>query len=116
MLNQADYSKYKCPYSHVEKEFGHELIGPEGYADTYSVWCMCGYRGPVFCLDPIELKLELKESPQETSDETGTSPNNARDVICPVTAISCTHGRQQVVCVHDVHCFHKEQAKLSPVA
>lgn len=25
MVNQADYSLYKCPYEHVEKECGHEL-------------------------------------------------------------------------------------------
>ena len=28
------------------------------YEDTYGIWCACGFRGPVFCLDPIELKLE----------------------------------------------------------
>jgi hypothetical protein len=58
MKNQADYSLYKCPYEHIEKDCGHELKGPEGYENTYSVWCACGFRGPVFCLDPIELKLE----------------------------------------------------------
>lgn len=61
MKNQADYSEYKCPYSHVEKEFGHELNGPECYEDTYWVWCACGFRGPVFCLDPVKLGLEKIE-------------------------------------------------------
>jgi hypothetical protein len=66
MKNQANYSKYRCPYSHIEKECGHELKGPEGYVDNYGevvcyVWCACGFRGPVFCFDPGELKLELKE-------------------------------------------------------
>ena len=31
MKNKADYSKYECPYSHLEKEFGNELHWPEGY-------------------------------------------------------------------------------------
>jgi hypothetical protein len=62
MKDQADYSKYRCPYSHIEKDCGHELHGPEGYADTYSVWCACGFRGPVFCLDPEELGLQSKEA------------------------------------------------------
>ena len=57
MKNRADYSQYKCPYEHVEKECGHELKGPEGY-DTYGIWCACGFRGPVFELDPDKLKLE----------------------------------------------------------
>lgn len=58
MKNQADYSKYKCPYSHLEKDGGHELQGPEGYENCESVWCQCGFRGPVFYLHPVELKLE----------------------------------------------------------
>jgi hypothetical protein len=61
MKNKADYSKYECPYSHLEKEFGHELHGPEGYQDVYSVWCACGFRAPVFYLDPDELGLKLKK-------------------------------------------------------
>ena len=60
MKNKADYSKYECPYSHIDKECGHELHGPEGFEDTYGVWCACGFRGPVFCLDPVELNLHLK--------------------------------------------------------
>ena len=60
MKNQADYDQYECPYSHVSKECGHELRGPEGYEDTYSVWCPCGFRGPVFCLDPDKLRLRKK--------------------------------------------------------
>jgi len=57
MKNMFDYSKFKCPYDHLEKECGHELKGPEGYEDTYSVWCACGFKGPVFYLDPKDLKL-----------------------------------------------------------
>jgi len=60
MKNKADYSKYECPYSHIEKECGHELKGPEGYENAYSVWCPCGFRAPVFCLEPEELRLKLK--------------------------------------------------------
>jgi hypothetical protein len=54
-----DYSKYECPYSHLEKEHGHELHGPVDY-NTYSVWCDCGFRAPVFYLDPQKLGLKLK--------------------------------------------------------
>jgi len=60
MKNQADYSKYRCPFDHIEKECGHELHGPEGYQEIYSIWCPCGFRGPVFCLDPEELNLKEK--------------------------------------------------------
>jgi len=62
MKNKADYSKYKCPYEYLEKESGHKLEGPEGYQDIYCVWCTCGFRGPVFYLEPSELKLELKDT------------------------------------------------------
>lgn len=58
MKNKVDYSLYKCPYDHIDKECGHELKGPEGYADGYGVWCACGFRGPVFCLEPEDLKLK----------------------------------------------------------
>jgi hypothetical protein len=61
MKNPVDYSKYKCPYEYVEKECEHELHGPEGYENIYSVWCDCGFRGPVFYLDPDDLCLERKE-------------------------------------------------------
>ena len=61
MKDQADYSLYECPYSYIEKECGHELHGPEGYQDSYGVWCACGFRAPVFCLDPDDLKLKRKE-------------------------------------------------------
>lgn len=61
MKNKADYSKYKCPYEHLEKECGHELKGPEGYEDVYGVWCCCGFRGPVFYLEPEDLKLDKRE-------------------------------------------------------
>ena len=61
MKNKADYNKYECPYSHLEKESGHELHGPEGYQDVYGVWCACGFRAPVFYLDPDELGLKLKK-------------------------------------------------------
>jgi hypothetical protein len=60
MKNPVDYSKYRCPYDHLEKECGHELHGPEGYQATYGVWCACGFRGPVFYLDPKDLKLKKK--------------------------------------------------------
>ena len=62
MKNEVDYSLYKCPYEHIEKECGHELEGPENYEDTYGVWCACGFRGPVFILNPEDLKLEKMES------------------------------------------------------
>ena len=61
MKNIADYSLYECPYSYLEKDYGHELHGPEGYEDTYSVWCPCGFRGPAFYLDPEELRLKRKD-------------------------------------------------------
>jgi len=60
MNKGIDYSIYKCPYAHLEKECGHELHGPDGYEDTYGVWCACGFRAPVFYLDPEELLLEKK--------------------------------------------------------
>jgi len=59
-----DYSNYKCPYEHLEKECGHGLRGPGGYENVASVWCVCGYRGPVLYLDPEELRLELAK-PEE---------------------------------------------------
>jgi hypothetical protein len=58
--NKIDYSQYRCPYEHLEKECGHELKGMDGYKDTYGVWCACGYRGPVFYMEPEDLKLTLK--------------------------------------------------------
>lgn len=58
MKDWADYSKYRCPFDHIEKDCGHELKGPEGYIKTYGVWCECGFRGPVFTLSPEDLKLE----------------------------------------------------------
>ncbi len=65
MKNQADYSKYLCPFHHVEKECGHHLYGPEGFQDCHEVWCLCGFRGPAFVLDPEALGLELKVSSLE---------------------------------------------------
>jgi len=61
MKNRADYSQYECPYAHIEKDCGHELKGPDGYENTYGVWCECGFRGPVFYLEPDELRLKPKE-------------------------------------------------------
>jgi len=61
LKNKHDYSLYKCPYAHLKKEVGHTLHGPEGYEDTYSVWCQCGFRGPVFYLEPDDLGLEFLE-------------------------------------------------------
>lgn len=60
MKDQADYSQYVCPYSHIVKDCGHELHGPEGYENTYGIWCACGFRGPVFCLDPKDLMLRKR--------------------------------------------------------
>ena len=60
MKNQADYSKYECPFQHIEKDCGHELRGPEGYEGVFGIWCSCGFCGPLFCLDPVELKLKPK--------------------------------------------------------
>jgi len=37
------------------------LMGPEGYENIFGVWCACGFRGPVFYLDPEDLKLEKIE-------------------------------------------------------
>ena len=61
MKNKVDYSKYECPYSYLEKEIGHELHGPEGYENAYGIWCACGFRAPVFYLEPEDLKLKLKD-------------------------------------------------------
>ncbi len=90
MKNQADYSLYKCPYSHIEKECGHELHGPEGYENTYGIWCACGFRGPVFCLDPIELNLKKTDNKSMQSDPKpsggmATVPEPKQEVmyICP---------------------------------
>lgn len=60
LKNMEDYSKYECPFSHIEKECGHELHGPEGYENSYSIWCACGFRAPVFCLDGKKLGLKIK--------------------------------------------------------
>ena len=73
MKNQTDYSLYECPFSYIEKDCGHELTGPEGCADHNGepacyVWCACGFRGPVFCLDPYELKLTKKDNNAIHSD------------------------------------------------
>jgi len=76
MKNKANYSLYKCPYSHLEKECGHELHGPEGYEDVYSVWCACGFRGPVFYLEPDELKLERCNNETNKKNSIGIKANN----------------------------------------
>lgn len=60
-----NYSDYRCPFEHVEKDCGHELVGPEGYEDSYSVWCACGFRGPVFVTDPVALRLVLRSGEKE---------------------------------------------------
>lgn len=72
LKNKADYSEYECPFAHIEKDCGHKLIGPEGY-EGYSVWCACGFRGPVFVLDPIELRLTKRKdkAPKDESKEGG---------------------------------------------
>ncbi len=97
-----DYSKYECPYSHIEKECGHELVGPEGYTEIYGVWCACGFRGPVFCLDPEELYLEkkavtpvtLEEKVLEAADyiESGTPYRDAMDDYDVMDAICLLAG------------------------
>ena len=68
MKNRVDYSMYECPYSHIDKECGHELHGPEGYEDTYGVWCACGFRGPCFTLEPEDLKLKRKTDDTPMTD------------------------------------------------
>ena len=60
MKDPVDYSLYECPYEHLEKECEHELHGPEGFENAYGIWCPCGFRGPVFYLDPDDLKLKKK--------------------------------------------------------
>lgn len=83
MENKADYSKYECPYSHLEKEEGHELRGPEGYEGVYGVWCSCGFRGPVFYLDPGDLGLK----PKYTRDrKEGTEVREVKDSVWILTS------------------------------
>jgi len=77
MKNRANYAEYACPFSHIEKECGHELKGPEGYEDTYGVWCACGFRGPVFILEPERLNLKRLSKP---SGEAMTKPLNEMSV------------------------------------
>jgi hypothetical protein len=60
MKNVVDYSKYKCPYSYIDIGLSHSLHGPNTFKQINWVWCLCGFRGPIMCLDPEELKLELK--------------------------------------------------------
>ncbi len=86
MKNQADYSLYKCPYSHLKKECGHELRGPEGYENVYGIWCACGFRGPVFYLDTEELKLKKKDNTAVHSDEA-----NAASCSCADELGQCSH-------------------------
>lgn len=79
MKNKVDYSQYKCPYSHIEKECGHQLEGPEGYEKVYGVWCACGFRGPVFCLDPKALRLEMMQNAAlDGVEDPGRSLENVR--------------------------------------
>lgn len=73
MKNQADYSQYECPYAHIEKDCGHELHGPDGYENTYGIWCACGFRGPVFYLDPEKLKLRRINEAHEMLVDLSTS-------------------------------------------
>lgn len=59
----VDFSKYECPFSHIEKELGHELHEPD--RDIDSIWCTCGFRAPLFCSDPEKLGLKLKSAKLE---------------------------------------------------
>ena len=81
-----DYSKYECPYSHLEKECGHELKSPKGYEGTHSVWCACGFRSPVFYLDPEQLGLKKKG---ETSTLTNKGAKTAEELFEYVTEHKC---------------------------
>ena len=81
-----DYSKYECPYSHLEKECGHELKSPKGYEGTHSVWCACGFRSPVFYLDPEQLGLKKKG---ETSTLTNKGAKTAEELFEYVTGQKC---------------------------
>jgi len=75
-----DYSKYECPYSHLEKECGHELKSPKGYEGTHSVWCACGFRSPVFYLDPEQLGLKKKgETSTPTNEGAKTAEGRAKE-------------------------------------
>jgi hypothetical protein len=94
MKDQADYSKYECPYSHIQKDCGHELHGPEGYENTYGVWCACGFRGPVFCLDPVELHLLGPNvgRPCEDCEGTGWYGDNGPGIIGNSEFVRCECG------------------------
>ena len=52
----------------------------------------------------------------ESAEALKPSHNTARAEICPVTAMSCSHAKVQVVCKLEGSCHHKGQGKLSPVA
>lgn len=82
MKNAADYNQYECPYAHLEKEFGHNLQGPEGFEDTYGVWCACGFRGPVFYLDPEQLGLKKKGLAPSTSAEPAVAQREPECATC----------------------------------
>jgi hypothetical protein len=82
MKNQADYSQYECPYSHLEKADGHELHGPEGYENTYGVWCTCGFRGPVFYIDPEELGLKKMATSKPCDSTVTTTRTNEQTYGC----------------------------------
>jgi hypothetical protein len=88
MKNQADYSKYECPYSHVEKDCGHELNGPEGYENTHSVWCPCGFRGPAFSIDPEKLNLKPRSDMKPEEKENRMAYKTIEEIIngeyCPL--------------------------------
>ena len=50
-------NKYLCPYADIQTDLDHELIEEAG-----TICCACGFKGPEGYLDPIELKLRLKET------------------------------------------------------
>jgi len=80
MKNKVDYSKYECPYSYLEKEIGHQLQGPEGYQDVYSVWCTCGFRAPVFYLEPDKIGLKLKKTKHEKINYKGKGEHSVNEL------------------------------------
>ena len=104
MKDEADYSLYKCPFAHIEKECGHELHGPEGYENTYSVWCACGFRGPVLCLDPVELRLESRMPGHDECAQVSKSAVNELVRLCD----TCGKNRPKNDVIKDIGTYGTE--------